>query len=95
MAKLSVAAFSSVSGSLVAGQPTESLVLDFASGAVETAVLDVSNVRFVRLCADAPCLYETGVSPTVSAASRYLPANTVEVFRLDPGNRIRVAAAAE
>lgn len=95
MAKLSVAAFDSINQGITLAQPDVLVTLDFSAGAVESNVLNAGNVRYVRLCADAPCYYETGSSPTVTADSRYLPANTVELIGVLNGNRIRVAAGAE
>lgn len=94
MAKLFVASFSSMNEGLPLGNPSKTL-LDFASGAVQTDVLSTNALRFVRLCADAPCFYEVGASPVVVDSSRYLPANTVELIQVESNSRIRVAAAAE
>lgn len=95
MAKLSVAAFSGVNGGYPHGDPVVS-VLDFSFSAQETSEFSSNAVRYVRLCADAPCFFETGATPAaIGAASRYLPANTVEVLSLDPHAKLRVAAAAE
>lgn len=97
MAKLSIASFNSLTGGvpqMTTGQPDCS-VLDFSFGAQETDIFSSNGIRFARICADAPCFYETGTTPVVGASSRYLPANTIEVLSLDPNTRIRVAAAAE
>lgn len=95
MAKISVAVFSMVNGGYPHGDPVVS-VLDFSFGAQETGEFSSNAVRYLRLCADAPCFYETGATPAaIGAASRYLPANTIEMLSLDPHTKLRVAAAAE
>jgi hypothetical protein len=95
MAKLSVASYSSTNGGYTHGDPAVS-VLDFAFSAQETGEFSSNAVRYLRLCADAPCFYETGATPAaIGASSRYLPADTIEVLSLDPHTKLRVAAAAE
>ncbi len=52
------------------------------------------NAELVRLVATAACHVEFGTDPVATTGSLYLPANSVERFRLAPGDKVSVLQAA-
>jgi hypothetical protein len=57
----------------------------------QSAVFD-NATHFVRLIPDADCYVHFAASPTATASSTLIKADTVEFFEVQPGQGLRVAA---
>mgnify|MGYP003154385708 FL=1 len=47
-----------------------------------------SGVFWVRLCADTDTYYAIGSSPTATTSSTFLPADTIEIIKVDVGDKV-------
>jgi len=47
-----------------------------------------SGVFYVRLCADTDTYYAVGSNPTATTSSTFLPADTIEIIKVDVGDKV-------
>jgi len=52
-----------------------------------------ASTNLIRVVADATCAIAIGANPTATATNLFLPANVVEYFEVQPGNKIAVITA--
>lgn len=64
--------------------------LPFDGNGAESAVINATERRFVRLWADTDCQVEIAVNPIVDVDSLPLGAKNPEVLPVEPGETIRV-----
>lgn len=63
--------------------------VSIGAGSVQSAAFNAAT-RFIRVCNDATCSVSFGTSPTATATSTRLPANSVEYFAVMPGLKLAV-----
>lgn len=73
-------------------------VLRPKSGSTQKLATTASSTAFatdavVRIVADGACHYLLGTAPTADANDHYLPANTIELIKVDAGDKINVLGA--
>tara|TARA_B100001287_G_scaffold110953_1_gene93538 strand:- start:5264 stop:5533 length:270 start_codon:yes stop_codon:yes gene_type:complete len=49
-----------------------------------------SNIEYVRVCADADCHIEFGISPTATTSKIFLPSKDTEYFKVSEGEKVAV-----
>lgn len=47
-----------------------------------------SGIHHIRLSATTACYYKLGANPTATSSDTYLPANVIEIIRVNPGQKI-------
>lgn len=78
----------------MAGNSTDTLFavvstqeVDYTDTAAQSSAIG-SGIHHVRLAATTACHYAIGTNPTATDADTYLPANTIEKIRINPGEKI-------
>ena len=64
-------------------------VVNITAGSVQSAAFN-ANTKFIRVHTDAICSYEIGASPTATANTPRMAANTTEFFGVVGGHKIAI-----
>lgn len=63
--------------------------LTVGAASVQSAAFN-ANTTYIRLATTTACRFLVGRNPTALATSAYLPANAVEYFGVNPGDKVAV-----
>jgi len=71
-------------------QQTSTANVATSGTSAQSAALGIaeSGVFWVRLCADTDTYYAVGSNPTATTSSTFLPANTIEIIKVDVGDKV-------
>ena len=71
-------------------QQTSTANVATSGTSAQSAALGIaeSGVFWVRLCADTDTYYAVGSNPTATTSSTFLPADTIEIIKVDVGDKV-------
>ena len=71
-------------------QQTSTANVATSGTSAQSAALGIaeSGVFWVRLCADTDTYYAVGSNPTATTSSTFLPANVIEIIKVDVGDKV-------
>ena len=71
-------------------QQTSTANVATSTSSAQSAALGTaeSGVFWVRLCADTDTYYAVGSNPTATTSSTFLPADTIEIIKVDVGDKV-------
>ena len=71
-------------------QQTSTANVATSGTSAQSAALGIaeSGVFWVRLCADTDTYYAIGSNPTATTSSTFLPADTIEIIKVDVGDKV-------
>jgi hypothetical protein len=58
------------------------------TGTAGTSSAFASGINHIRLAASTACYYKLGATPTATTSDTYLPANIIEIIRVNSGQKI-------
>jgi hypothetical protein len=58
------------------------------TGTAGTSAAFASGIHHIRIAATTACYYKLAAAPTATSSDTYLPANVIEIIRVNPGQKI-------